>query len=289
MASYIGTPTSRIEGHAKVTGAAKYAGEIDAPNLAYGSVVASSVAKGRIVSIDMSDAMNVHGVIAVLTHQNRAPMARSDRAYMDDTAPETGSPFRPLYDDKVRFSGQPIALVHVTYAKEAHSTDLDAQRDKAKATEMAPKPRGKADKALSTAAVRHHGEYTIPVEHHNPMELFASTVIWSDDGKLTVHDKTQGVQNVQRYICNVFGMKADDVRVMSPYVGGGFGSGLRPQYQVALAVMAARALRRSVRLALTRQQMSTLGFRPGTIERVGVGAEGGGMGAALQQEGSALA
>ena len=303
MASYIGTPTSRIEGHAKVTGAAKYAGEIDAPNLAYGSVVASSVAKGRIVSIDMSDAMNVHGVIAVLTHQNRAPMARSDRAYMDDTAPETGSPFRPLYDDKVRFSGQPIALVlaedwetarfatslvHVTYAKEAHSTDLDAQRDKAKATEMAPKPRGKADKALSTAAVRHHGEYTIPVEHHNPMELFASTVIWSDDGKLTVHDKTQGVQNVQRYICNVFGMKADDVRVMSPYVGGGFGSGLRPQYQVALAVMAARALRRSVRLTLTRQQMSTLGFRPGTIERVALGAKADGMLAAITHDAIAM-
>ena len=100
--------------------------------------------------------------------------------------------------------------------------------------------------------MRHEAEYFIPIEHHNPMELFASTVIWDGDGKLTVYDKTQGVQNVQRYLCGVFEMKPDDVRVMSPFVGGAFGSGLRPQYQVVLAVLAARALQRSVRLVLTR-------------------------------------
>ena len=79
--------------------------------------------------------------------------------------------------------------------------------------------------------MRHDGEYYVPIEHHNPMELYASTVIWHDDGKLTVYDKTQGVQNVQRYLCGVFDMKTDDVRVVSPFVGGGFGSGLRPQYR----------------------------------------------------------
>ena len=100
--------------------------------------------------------------------------------------------------------------------------------------------------------MRHEAEYFIPIEHHNPMELYASTVVWDGDGKLTVYDKTQGVQNVQRYLCSVFGMKPDDVRVMSPFVGGAFGSGLRPQYQVVLAVLAARALKRSVRLVLTR-------------------------------------
>ncbi len=299
MASYIGTPTSRIDGLAKVTGAAKYAGEIEAPNLAYGSVVASTVAKGRIVSIDMSQALNVSGVIAVLTHKNRPPMARTDRAYMDDIAPERGSPFRPLYDDKIRFSRQPIALVlaedeetaryaaslvRVDYEEEAHDTDLHRQRDGAKAIKTPPKPRGKADKALSTAEVRHQGEYYIPPEHHNPMELFASTVIWNEDGKLTLYDKTQGVQNVQRYICNIFNMDADDVRVVSPYVGGAFGSGLRPQYQAALAVLAARALRRSVRLVLRRQQMYTLGFRPGTIERLALGARSDGTLDAITHE-----
>jgi xanthine dehydrogenase YagR molybdenum-binding subunit len=289
MAPYIGTPTSRVDGHAKVTGAAKYAGEFNVPGLAFGSVVESTIAKGRIAGIDMSEALSVAGVIAVLTHKNRPPMAGTDRAYRDDTAPQGGSPFRPLYDDKIKFSGQPIALVlaedfetarfaaslvRVEYQEEAHVTDLYQQLDKAEAitVDTPPKPRGDADKALAAAAVRHQGEYFIPVEHHNPMELFASTVVWGVDGKLVVYDKTQGVQNVQRYVCGIFKMKADDVRVISPYVGGAFGSGLRPQYEVVLAVLAARALRRSVRLVLTRQQMYTLGYRPGTIERLALGA-----------------
>jgi xanthine dehydrogenase YagR molybdenum-binding subunit len=290
MAPYIGTPASRVDGHAKVTGSAKYAGEFSAPDLAYASVVTSTVAKGRIVSIELSEAMSVEGVIAVLTHKNRPPMAGTDRAYMDDVAPG-GSPFRPLYDDKIMFSGQPIALVlaedfetakfaaslvRVEYEEQAHLTDLQQRLDEAKPIDTPPKPRGKADKALAAALVSHHGEYFIPVEHHNPMELFASTAIWGADGKLTVYDKTQGVQNVQRYLCKIFKMKPDDLRVISPFVGGAFGSGLRPQYQAVLAVLAARALQRSVRLVLTRQQMYTLGFRPGSIERVALGAKADG-------------
>src|SRR5262249_17869657 len=115
-----------------------------------------------------------------------------------------------------------------------------------------------------------------PMEHHNPMELYASTVMWDGDGKLTIYDKTQGVQNVQRYVCGVFEMKPDDVRVMSPYMGGGFGSGLRPQYEVVLAVLAARALERSVRLVLRRQQLYELGYRPAMIQRIQIGANTGG-------------
>jgi xanthine dehydrogenase YagR molybdenum-binding subunit len=303
MAPYIGTPASRIDGHAKVTGAAKYAGEFTAPDLAHGSVVTSTIAKGRIARIDVSEALSVEGVIAVLTHKNRPPMAGTDQAYRDETAPEMGSPFRPLYDDKVRFSGQPIALVlaedwetarfaaslvRVQYQEDAHVTDLHQQLHEAKAIDTPPKPRGKADKALAVAEVRHEAEYYIPVEHHNPMELFASTVIWDGHGKLTVYDKTQGVQNVQRYVRGVFKMKADDVRVVSPYVGGAFGSGLRPQYQVALAVLAARALQRSVRVVLTRQQMYTLGFRPGSIEHLGLGATADGALDAITHEVSAI-
>ncbi len=287
MAPYIGTPASRIDGHAKVTGAAKYAGEFNAPDLAYGNLVTSSIAKGRIVGIDFSEATSIPGVIAVLTHKNRPPMANNDRAYKDDVAPENGSPYRPLYDDRVMFSGQPVAIVlakdwetahfaasrvRVEYEAEAHVTDLKQKGDETKPAGAAPKPRGNAEKALAAAAVRHEADYFVPVEHHNPMELFASTVIRDADGKLTVYDKTQGVQNVQRYLCGVFKMKPDEVRVMSPYVGGAFGSGLRPQHQVALAVLAARALQRSVRLVLTRQQMVTLGYRPGTTQRVALGA-----------------
>ena len=104
------------------------------------------------------------------------------------------------------------------------------------------------------------------------METHATTVIFEADGKLTIYDKTQGVQNVQRYVANVFGLAEEDVRVLSPFVGGAFGSGLRPQYQLTLAVMAARALERSIRVILTRQQMFTFGHRPGTIQRVALGA-----------------
>ena len=110
MTPYIGTATSRVDGRAKVTGAAKYAAEFGAPDLAYGSVVGATIAKGRITRIDASEALAVAGVIDVLTHENRPPMADNDQAYKDDVAPD-GSPFRPLYDDKIMFNGQPIALV----------------------------------------------------------------------------------------------------------------------------------------------------------------------------------
>src|SRR5215831_6220129 len=110
MVSYIGTPTSRVDGRAKVTGAAKYAADFNVPGLIYGNVVSSRIAKGRVRRIDATEALSVTGVVEVLTHTNRPAMARSDQDYKDDVAPD-GSPFRPLYDDKVLFSGQPIALV----------------------------------------------------------------------------------------------------------------------------------------------------------------------------------
>src|SRR5262245_49827712 len=110
MTSYIGTATSRVDGRAKVTGAAKYAGEFNTAGLAHGAVVTSTIAKGRIVRIDASEALRVDGVIALLTHANRPRMASADSAYKDEVSPD-GSPFRPLYDDKIRFNGQPIALV----------------------------------------------------------------------------------------------------------------------------------------------------------------------------------
>src|ERR1700710_1771561 len=291
MTSYIGTATSRIDGRAKVTGQAKYAGEFNASGLTYGSVVESAIAKGRIVRMDASEARRVGGVLDVLTHENRPDMAPDDKAWKDDVAPEEGSPFRPLYDDRIRFSGQPIALVlaeeweiakyaaslvRIEYEKETFATDLYQQRDQAFVVEKPDKPHGDAARAFAAAEVRHEAEYFIPTEHHNPMELFASTVIWDGGGKLTVYDKTQGVQNVQRYLCSVFDRKSDDLRVVSPYVGGAFGAGLRPQYEVVLAVLAALALERSVRLVLTRQQMYALGYRPATIERLSLGAKAGG-------------
>jgi xanthine dehydrogenase YagR molybdenum-binding subunit len=143
---HLGKPTSRIEGREKVTGAAKYAGEYNVPGLAHGFVVSSTIAKGRIKRIDTAAALAVPGVLDVFTHEHRPKLASSDDKYKDDIAPE-GSPFRPLYDDRIVFNAQPIALVvaeeleiarhaaslvRVEYDVKAHATDFDAQRAQAR-------------------------------------------------------------------------------------------------------------------------------------------------------------
>ena len=304
MNAYVGTATSRVDGRAKVTGAAKYAGEFTADGLVHGIVVAATIPRGRIVRLDTSEALKVKGVLDVLTHAHRPPLADKDEAWKDEVAPDEGSPFRPLYDDSIKFNGQPIALVvaedweiakfaatlvRVEYQEEqAFATDLEAGRNKATEVKKPHELRGDAAGALAAAAVRHEADYFIPTEHHNPMELYATTVVWDGNGRLTVYDKTQGVQNVHKFLCSVFGKRPDDIRVLSPYVGGAFGSGLRPQYQVVLATLAALALKRSVRVVLTRQQMYGLGHRPATIERVGLGAKSDGTLEAVTHEATAI-
>lgn len=289
----IGSSINRVDGVDKVTGAAKYAAEHSPADLLYGYVVSSSIAKGAIVRIDDGAARAVPGVVEVLTHENRPHIAWRDSNYQDEVAPP-GSPFRALGDAKILFSGQPVAvvlaetfeaarfaasLVAVTYEAEPHNTDFEASLaerflpSKKRATFHAPKPRGDAARALAEAAHSVDANYRLATEHHNPMEMHASTVVWEGYGRITVHDKTQGSQNVQSYIANIFGFSKDKVRVLNPYVGGGFGSGLRPQYQVYLAVMAAKKLERSVKLVLTRQQMFTHVHRPEAVPSVRLGTD----------------
>jgi len=289
--STLGKPTSRIDGRAKVTGAAKYAAEYNVPGLAHGFVITSAIAKGRIARIDFADAMAVEGVIAVFTHANRPKMAASHKKYSDDIAP-AGKPFRPLYDDRIHFSFQPIALVvaeepeaarfaasrvRIDYEQEPHDTDFENRRDRAfvpdQEEEVPAHHRGDAAQAFADAAVKIEAEYRMAVEHHNPMEIYGATAVWDGDGGITVYDKTQGPVNARNYVANVFGLKHDKVRVLNPYVGGAFGSGLRPQYELPLAVLAARALKRSVRVTLTRQQMFGLGYRAGNVQSLRLGAE----------------
>ena len=287
-----GMAVSRVDGRAKVTGEARYAAEHEAHVLCNGVAVNSTIARGRIVRIDLVDALTAHGVIAILTHQNRPRMRGVDLAYKDSTAPG-GSPFRPLYSDRIFYSGQPVALVvaasfeaarhaaalvRVTYESEAHQTDLLASLDQAyeprpmKIGFTPPSSRGDAARAFEAAPVRVDAQYYNGVEHHNPMEMHASTVIRAEDGHLTIYDKTQGSQNCRWYVSRVFGLSKDKVTVRNPYVGGAFGSGLRPQYQLPLAVMAALKLKRSVRVVLTRQQMFSFGHRPETWHRVRLAA-----------------
>lgn len=299
--SSFGVPTPRVDGRAKVTGEAKYAAEFRARDLAYGFVIGSTIAKGRIRRIDTSEALAIEGVLDVFTHAHRPKLASSDDKYKDEVAPDTGSPYRPLYDDKIQFSGQPVALVvaeepeiarfaadrvRIDYEREPHVTDFDAAlRHGAKPNEEhAHEPRGNAAEAFARAPVKIEREYRMPVETHNPMETYATTAIYEADGRLTVYDKTQGAPNSWNYVSNVVCIPKSKVTVLSPFVGGAFGSGLRPQYQLPLAVMAARALKRSVRVTLTRQQMFTLGYRPANVQTLALGAERDGHLASFRHE-----
>ena len=302
---FVGSPVSRVDGPAKVTGLAKYAGEFAAADLAHGYVVSSTIAKGKISRIDAAAAEAVPGVLKVLTHENRPSVAGEADKYQDMVAPP-GTPFRPLYDETVLFSGQPVALVvaedfetaryaaslvAISYEAQTPHTDTEAllgeaydppkKRDGIKPP---PKPWGDATGAFEGADIRLKQQYRIAHEHHNPMEPHASTVVVEDDGTYTVYDKIQGVANTQLFLTNAFGLKPEQVRCLDPYFGGGFGSGLRPQYQCFLAMLAAQDLRRSVRVVLTRDQMWSFTYRPGGLQTVSLGSDKAGSLQALKHD-----
>ena len=294
---FIGSPQRRVDGRLKVTGAATYSAEFITPDLAHGYVVSSTIARGQIKEMHIEAAETFPGVIGIITHQNRRRTAWFDSKWHDMVGPP-GSPFRPLYGDEVVYSGQSIALVvaetfeaardaasliRVEYATEEHQTDPRAARGTARKPKQQrdgiappPPPRGDAQGALQKAKVRVGGEFSIASEFHHPMEPHATTVIWEGDGRITVHDKIQGVDTSFQYVTNVFGLAKDDVRVVSPFVGGGFGAGLRPQYQLFLAVLASLQFERSVRVELTRDQMFTHVFRPHTTQVIALGASADG-------------
>ena len=292
----IGTPLSRVDGPAKVTGNARYAAEYPTAGMLYGHIVSSDIARGWITAIDDTAARSVPGVVEVLTHKNRPTLAFRDKNYQDSVAPP-GSPFRALDNAEIQFSGQPVAvvlaeshdaalfaasLVRVSYDTRPHNVDFERSLEEAfmpskkRSTYVPPKSRGDAEAAFAAAALKVDADYRLATEHHNPMEMHASTVVWEGDGKITVHDKTQGSQNVQAYLADVFGFAKEDVRVLNPYVGGAFGSGLRPQYQVYLATMAAKKMERSVRLVLSREQMFFHVHRPQAANRIKLGADSAG-------------
>ncbi|WP_411903837.1 xanthine dehydrogenase family protein molybdopterin-binding subunit [Methylorubrum thiocyanatum] len=302
---FVGSAVSRVDGPAKVTGLAKYAGEFAAPDLAYGVVVSSAIAKGSIRSIDASAAEAVPGVIKVITHENRPATSDNPEDYQDAVAPP-GAPFQALATDRIVFSGQPVALVvaedfetaryaaslvRVDYGVVAPRTDLAAQAPesydppmKRSGIKPPPEPWGDAETAFDAAEIRVNGQYRMADEHHNPMEPHASTVVVEKDGTYTVYDKIQGVSNTHDYIASAFGLKPEQVRVLNPYLGGGFGSGLRPQYQLFLAMLAAKDLGRSVRVTLTRDQMWSFTYRSEALQTVSLGADRSGKLTALRHD-----
>jgi xanthine dehydrogenase YagR molybdenum-binding subunit len=269
---YIGKEMSRVDGVAKVTGKAKYAAEFQVNNPAYGFIVTSTIAKGAIKSIDTSEAARASGVIKIYTHLN-APKSQAK-----------GDDFIALQSDKIVFSSQPIALVVAETFEQARFaarlvkatyTEAKASTDLTKVTPEAargPQKRGTPQEAFQSAPVKIEAEYTIPIEHHNPMELHGAIALWEGE-KLTIFNKTQGVKDVQNHLVQSFGIKPENVQVISPFVGGAFGAALNPHYYPFLAAFAARDLKRPVKVNYTRRQMFTgHGYRPYTWQKVSIGA-----------------
>jgi len=279
----IGAALPRVDGRLKVSGQARYAGEHPLPGLLYGVAVCSDIARGRIKELDVRQARHTPGVAAVLTHASR-PRVPWYETPDDGLAANDKPPFRALFDDAIFFSGQPIALVvgdtfeaarqgamqvRAEYEIDTHNTLLDAallQRFTPPAKKTRNTHTGDVNAALARAAAAIDQRYQLAMEHHQPMEMHATTVHWHGDGSVTVYDKNQGSQNAQRQLAQAFGFAPQALRVRNPYVGGAFGSGLRPAYQAYLAMLAAVMLERSVRVTLTRQQMFTHAHRPAAAQ-----------------------
>lgn len=297
----VGRPIVRVDGPAKVTGAARYAAEFDVPDLAHAALVQSTVPHGRIRRLDTAAAEAAPGVIAVLDHRNapRLPYhVMSPRAPVDPA----GEQLRVLQGPEVLFVGQPVAVVIARSLEEAvHATALvQVEYDERPAVTRladgvgdpheppAGKPadlsRGDADAALAVAEVTVDTLYDQPVAFHCAIEPHVTIAAW-DGPRLTLWDKTQWVDNDRAEIAHVFGMPEADIRVISPFVGGAFGSALRTWPHVTLAAMAARHAGRPVRLELTRrQQFVSTGYRPRTVQRVALGARADGRLTAIVHE-----
>ncbi|MFF9077438.1 xanthine dehydrogenase family protein molybdopterin-binding subunit [Streptomyces sp. NPDC014872] len=287
----VGSAHARVEGRAKVTGAARYAGEISFADLAHGWLVLSSVARGRVRRVEDAPVLEMPGVLAVLHHGN-AP--RVDTDYMGMLG--RPNPVLGLFQhDRVPFAGWPVALVVaetseqareaaealvVRYDEEPHDVAFDAGRADAYTPRNNPMmpaetEKGDVEALLGDSAVVVDEEYTTPEEHHHPMEPHAATAHW-DGGRLDVVDSNQGSTWVAGELAKLFSLDPARVRVRSEHVGGAFGSkGVGP-HQVA-AVMATTMLNRPVRVVLTRHQMfSLVGYRSPTAQRVRLGADADG-------------
>jgi xanthine dehydrogenase YagR molybdenum-binding subunit len=300
----IGDAVPRIDGRAKVTGQARYAAEIAVDGLVHGAVVNASIARGRVLAVHDGQARAVPGVLDVLWHGHRSEAPRLAH-YFEAGEDFSTVPVKPLVSDRVHYAGQPVALVlaerweaaryaaglvRIEYEDEAHETDLLGHRaDGCAPKELdedtaPPKPRGDADAAFAAAPVKIDAEFHQAAEHHNPMELHASTVIFEAGGRLTVHDKNQGGHGTRKRLAKVFGLPESQLTLLNTFVGGAFGSGLRPQYNLLLAMLGALHLRRPVRVVLTRRQMFTFGHRPEIWQRVRLAAERDGTLQALIHE-----
>jgi xanthine dehydrogenase YagR molybdenum-binding subunit len=303
--SPIGRKTPRVDGPVKVSGVAQYASDFHFPGMLYAVPVEAAIANGKIQKLDTAAAEKMPGVRAIFHRENIGKIFRSVLGSGLDGIVDERRP--PLEDDIIRYYGQYIALavadafetakaaadaVRATYAKEKPNVETDLKADdepEVIATSFAPtkrveSERGDPESAFASAPVKLDQTYVTPTETHNPIELQATTAVW-DGSMLTIYEESQGIFNLQGVLAQMFGLSKENVRVITKFVGSGFGSKLWPWTHCALAVAAARQLGKPVKLVLSRKMMfQSVGHRPRTQQRVRLGATSDGKLVSLQHD-----
>jgi xanthine dehydrogenase YagR molybdenum-binding subunit len=305
--SPVGAPTARVDGRAKVTGAARYGAEHSPDGVVHAVLVQSTVPAGWITGIDTTRALRMPGVLAVLTHENADRLTPIGRFPSGCGA----QGLTPLQDDRIRFTGQPVGVVvaetleqatdaarrvQVAYKTapfvvddadpDARAVTIDDSGDPLTAAWAEPYSRGAPDEALAAAPVTVEAVYTSPRQYHIAMEPHATVASWGPDGMLTVWEPTQWAVGARTAFAEWFDLPVDNVRVISPYIGGGFGSKGGVQPHAALAAAAAREVGRPVKLVLTRPQAFTgTTPRPAVRQHIALGADADGRLRALVHDG----
>lgn len=285
----LGERASRQDGGLKVRGEARYAIEHSIEGMLYGVVVQSTVAAGTIKSIDTSVAEKAPGVVAIYSHLNKLTIKPATPFIKGGAATEN---FTPLQDDQVRWNGQHIALVvaetfeqateaaslvKVGYEQTKGIINPDDTRAKPQPIDDLQAKWGDAETALASAAVKVEATYTTPREYNVPMEPHACIAHWSGDS-LTVYESSQWVGGARSVIAQWMALDMAKVRVVSPFIGGGFGCKIAPHPHVAMACAASRVLGRPMKVSLTRPQTFTgYGGRPRTSQKLALGATKQGM------------
>jgi xanthine dehydrogenase YagR molybdenum-binding subunit len=280
----------RFDARLKVTGAARYPSDEPTADPAFACLATSRIARGSIRSLRLEDAMATPGVLDILTYLN-ANEVRPLKTFSQGG--QAGSSIVPLSGPKIWHDGQIIALVVaetfeaasegaarliVEYDEETPSATFDSPGCETKAVADVEKSHkdpklGDAEAAFAAAAVKIDAEYGTPPQHHNPIELFSTTCVWSD-GKLTIHEPSQFVYGLKYGVATQLGLDPDDVRVISRFVGGAFGSKGSLTARTALVALAARRLRRPVKLVATRKQGFTIAtYRAETRHHVRLAAD----------------
>ncbi len=298
----IGPPLDRVDGKLKVTGKATYTAEHDIPIVAYAAIVQSTVPRGSVLRMQTTEAEQAPGVLAVLTPKNAPKLPGLEQFSKMPILPNVTA----MQDSEVYYNGQPIALVvadtferaahaaslvRTTYVDKPATLDLEKSLDKSQPAPgtFGPPPghtRGNVEAGLKEGTVRVEALYRTPTETHHPMEPHATIAVWDAPDRLTLYDANQGVFFMRQFISLLFGMPPDNIRVITHYVGGGFGCKALPWAHVILSVMAAKAVGRPVKLAITRRQMAAMvGYRPETRQKLELAATPKGKLTALRHTG----